>query len=234
MVEEIRDSENMNALEAAYAHTRVMTLDAWAEHEGTGAPVAPKFDKHLLGIAVGGRFTPCGWVLQLHHLLEEYAKSDPLLDVVPADCLHFTFLALATSQFEAAGDVPDEFQCVRAAYQELVSSLTFRVHRLRLHPLKNALLLAGIPDEASFQTRERLADRLLSGPWERHLRARYEGFQIPPPLWHSTFARYEADYLPPEVRDLYHAYAGQQIETVELGTPILAAHNYNWTRFAAL
>ena len=141
---------------------------------------------------------------------------------------------LVKSAFEDVREIPDEFQCVREAYQELVSSLTFRVHRLRLHPLKNALLLAGIPDEDSFQTRERFAATLLSGPWASHLRARYEGFQIPPPLWHSTFARYEADYLPPEVRDLYHAYDGQQIETVEIGTLILACHNYNWTRFVAL
>jgi len=221
----------MNDIEEAYATTWATTLAAWAEHAGVGEPVPPAFDKHFLGIATGRRFTASGWILELHRRLCEWAEEDPLLDVVPSDCLHFTFLALAKSKFVDADEIPVEIQSVREAHLELVSSLVFRMHRLRLLPLKNALLLAGIPDQDSFQTRKRFAEALLRGPWEDHLRSRYDGFQIPPLLWHSTIARYEAEYLPPEIRDLYHEYDEHQTEMLEIGTPMLAAHNYNWTSF---
>ncbi|MBT5960441.1 MAG: hypothetical protein HOG99_02815 [Gemmatimonadetes bacterium] len=224
----------LEEIEEAYAQTRSATLAAWAEHEGCGEPISAGFSKELLGVAVGQRFNHEGWLSELHARAKQCAASDTAMDVVPRDCLHFTFLALAKSEFGSVDSLPLELSSAKEAYRSHVAALSFTMNRVRLLPLRNALVLAGVPDETSHRVRAEFASTLLGGPWSKHLRARYDGFEIPPTLWHTTLVRYESEFLPKAVRDLYHEFASQSIDRIVIGTPILAAVTYNWTRVSDL
>ncbi|MFN8444368.1 MAG: hypothetical protein U0175_26530 [Caldilineaceae bacterium] len=214
----------------AYATMTQQTLQAWSAHPGIGAQQPAYPYKHQLGVSSGHPFAPSGVLKQLYDELCQLAATDPLYDVVPAHGLHFTFLALAWDRFNSIGEVPPEINELVPLFKETVAGLSFTVTDLRLVPLKNALLLAGLPDAQTYAVRQRLAQRVLQSSWRPHLEARYAGFPIPPLIWHITLVRYAAEYAPQPLRDLYQCYRTASFGSLELGEPQIGVINYNWTK----
>lgn len=213
-----------------YTKMTEQTLQAWQSHPGVGDLLSADQNRQKLGVSSGRNFTPTGELQKLHSKLLQLSEKDPLLDVVPAQGLHFTFLALAWDHFASVDEMPPEINELVPIFKETVAGLNFRVCDLRLVPLKGALLLAGIPDAATHATRQKLAQRVLASPWKPHLEARYAGFPIPPQIWHITLARYAAEYVPQSLRDLYDHYRTTSFGDLELGEPQIGMINYNWTK----
>lgn len=213
----------------AYANMTQQTLQAWTAHPGIGETQPAYPYKHQLGVSSGRPFSPNGMLKQLHDKLCQLAEADPLYDVVPTHGLHFTFLALAWDRFNAIEEVPPEINELVPLFKATVAGLNFTVSDLRLVPLKNALLLAGLPDVQTYAIRQQLAQRLLQSAWRPYLEARYAGFPIPPLIWHITLVRYGAEYAPQPLRDLYQRYRRTSFGSLTLGEPQIGVINYNWT-----
>jgi hypothetical protein len=216
----------------AYANTTRHTLQCWKEQPTVGQTRPAPYHKSYLGIATGNVIHIADWLSELHEELTMYAQHDARLDVVPRDSVHFTFLALATTAFESIDDVPKEVEHLIPLYETHVRSMTFCVRRVSLLPLQNALLMAGIPTAESFEARRAFAKAVLSSAWEPWLRDRYSS--IPPLFWHTTLARYDAECLPDAIRRMYQRYSTKTLPAIEVGSPLLAATTYNWSRVIQL
>jgi hypothetical protein len=219
----------MSEIEQAYARAREAALAAWAEHEDAGRPSPPDYHEKHLGVSTGERFAASGWIAECHDRVLQCAARDPNVDVVPRESMHFTFLALARHEFPELANLPPGLDSVREAYGKLVAGLCMTVHRVHLLPLRNAVVLAGIPDEAALKARADFAAAVLAGPWAGLLRARYAGLAIPPVFWHTTLVRSDTAYLPLELRELYDRYADRTLESLVIGRPRLLATSYNWS-----
>ncbi len=206
------------------------TLSAWERAPGVGDRVPFPYDTDLLAFATGQKFQPIGSLLRLHDELLEAAESDPALLVVRQDCIHFTFLALSPHAYSGPANYPDRLLLLKRICREHLEGLDVAISSLRLVPLPNALLLAGIPDEKSLGRRSRFAAALLESEWADLIRARYGVHPIPPIIWHTTLARCRNELLPQAVRSLFFQYRDRSFEDIGLGQPILAAVAYDWSR----
>jgi hypothetical protein len=205
------------ALRETYAEIARRTLCHWQEHPTIGKTLSSPYHLTQLGISTGNLFNIPGWLAELHDELTEYGTNDDRLDVVPRNSMHFTFLALANSHFATMADVPPEIESLLPLYDAYVRRLTFQVWKVALLPLNNALILAGIPDPETYEARRQFAEAILQSPWARWLRDRYQQYSIPPLLWHTTSARYNAEFLPQDIRALYQRYAAPVIPVIDLG-----------------
>ncbi|MCA9971830.1 MAG: hypothetical protein KC425_16510 [Anaerolineales bacterium] len=218
------------ALETAYAQLTQKTLRQWQAQPAAGPPRGHAYPPDKLGLATGCLLPPGGALARLHAALAALAQADPLVDLVPADSLHVTFLALALDQFASVDDLPAELTAVYPLLARHLCGLDYRLCRLRLVPLPRALVLAGIPDAASDAARRALAADLLASAWRPFLAARYAGYAIPPLFWHTTLVRYRADYAPPALRALFHQFRAARFADLTLGQPQLVAASYDWSR----
>ena len=212
---------------AAYERTRAATQDAWAANPRTGDPLPPEPHRAQLGISSGRIFAASGPLAQVHAELRALAAQDPLLDVTPANSLHFTFLALAWDRYTLQ-TLPPELAALKPIFAKHTLGMDFAVTDLRLLPLKNALVLAGLPSPDSFARRNALAQELLASAWGPLLQGRYRGFDIPPLFWHTTLARYGAPFASQPLRDVYARHSAIGMGGLHFGQPLLAAVNYNW------
>jgi len=218
-----------NLIESAYAAATQSTLDVWQDHADAGAVCSYPDDTAKLCVTSGCLFAQTGALADLHAGLTALAEVDARLDVVPASSMHFTFLAVSWGLFDAPSQAPaaDELWAHFAAH---VTDVRFVISRLRIVPLKNALILAGIPDPFTFGARQALAQVLLESRWQAHIEARYKGYSIPPLFWHTTLARANTEFAPLGLRDLFWAYRTRTFDDLRLGRPLLMLANYNWTR----
>ena len=216
-------------LTTAYADTTQRTLQQWCESPTAGRAHPGPYQKSLFGITTGNVFELTDWLAELHKNLIAYTQADPRLDVVPQNSMHFTFLALATSLFENMNDIPKEVEALIPLYETYVRPVMFCIHHVRLLPLGNALLLAGIPNEESFEARQCFAQAVLNSAWAPWLKDRYKNHSIPPLFWHTTLARYDAEFLSEPIRALYDRYSTEILPIIKIGRPLLAATTYNWS-----
>lgn len=221
-------------LRPAYANTTKQTLQYWEEHPTVGKAVPAPYHKSYFGITTGNVVDISGWLSDFHEELTAYAQHDSRLDVVPRNSVHFTFLALATSAFESIDHVPEEVEHLIPLYKIHVRPVRFCVQHVSLLPLRNALLLAGIPTTESFEARREFAKAVLDSAWAPWLRDRYKNHSIPPLFWHTTLARYDAECLPDSIRRMYQRYAPETLPIFEIGQPMLAATTYNWSSIIKL
>lgn len=221
-------------LVTAYANVTQRTLQTWDENLTTGRALPAPYHHSRLGISTGNVFQITDWLAELYAALAEYACVDARLDLVPRNSLHFTFLALATSLFDGMDDMPQEIISLLPLYDRHVRPVTFRIRSVRVLPLQNALLLAGIPDAESFDARQQFAEAVLNSAWSPWLRNRYKNHALPPLFWHTTVARYHAEFLPEPVRALCHRYASETMSEILIGQPRLVAATYNWSRILDL
>ncbi len=223
-----------DTLLTAYTDTTQCTLQCWRENPTAGRALPIPYHQSRLGISTGNVFHITGWLAEFYTALAAYAREDPRLDLVPQDSLHFTFLALATSLFDETSDIPQEINSLFPLYDTYVHPVTFCIRHVRLLPLHGALLLAGIPNIQSFKARRQFAEAVLNSAWSPWLNDRYKHHEIPPVFWHTTIARYEAEFLPERVRAVYHRFAAEFIPEINMGRPLFVASTYNWSHIQEL
>lgn len=215
---------------AAYEETTAATLHTWREHPDIGEAEPYRDDTRRLCFSSGCRLTPAGALREVHTALLALANEDAAFDATPADGLHFSFLAVSWALYDEPEEYANDARDLIALFNAYTSGLNYRITHLRLVPLRNTLILAGVPDAASFVARQRFAEAVMQSRWRSLIEARYEGYSIPPLFWHTTLARYNHRYAPASMRELYAQFAGRIFDDLELGTPMLALVNYNWTR----
>lgn len=218
---------------SAYQAASESALMRWKNCPGIGFIQPPPFHPAWLAITTGAYLKNHQAVFELRADLENVVGDDPLADIVPRQCLHFTFLALSPHEYETEARIPPLHHSLRESFREHCRGRRFSVSNLRLVALPNALLLAGIPGSETLKQRERFAKALLSSSWREHLVARYPNGSIPPLFWHMTLLRYHADCVSRKVREFF--LARRDAEYGEICLPIrLVAANYNWKHFSDL
>jgi hypothetical protein len=215
---------------AGYDKATAATLNLWREHSETGDEEPYRDSLRRLCFSSGCKFTASGALIELHAALSELARQDDAFDVTPVAGLHFSFLALSWGLFDERDEYMNDAGDLIDIFKAHTAGLNYRIAQLRLVPLRNALLLAGVPDEASFAARQSFADAAMQTRWRPYLEARYQGYTIPPLFWHTTLARYNRRYAPASLRDVHARFTTCAFDDLSLGRPMLALVNYNWTR----
>ncbi len=215
---------------AAYAATTQATLATWRDYPDSGEPFVYPDDTRKLCISSGRKFTATGALAEIHAQLIALAAMGDTLDVVPVAGLHFSFLALSWGVWDKPAQAPD-LRDIASTLTQHAGHIPFVISQLRLVPLKNALILAGVPDAQSFAARHAFAQTMLQSPWSGHIGARYRDYEIPPLFWHTTLARANTQFAPKHMRALYFAYSARMFDDLQLGPPQLALVNYNWSRW---
>ena len=219
---------NPNGLQMLYSMTSEKTLAKWAIHPDRGEAMQQVFyDQHKLAITSGIK-PPL--TAPLHNLLceiSELALHDPLADVMPLSGLHFTFFAITMPIYQRA-DIADIDPYLLAIFARQAKNHRVTISNLRLVALPNQLLLAGTPDVKSYEAKEAFVRQLLDSPWRDKLCERHGDIPLPPPFWHSTLLRYQADFLPARYREYFMAHQGDNYGEVASAVR-LAFTNYNWT-----
>ena len=214
-------------LDAEYTDMTARGLAAWASAPSAGERIPADPLRKRLGVTSGRLFAPSGALVDLHAALVSLATEDADVDVVPANSLHFTFLALAWDHYASAAEVPNTSQ-LRPLFAARTRDVPFRLEQLRLVAIPGALLLAGIPDHASATARAGLAADLMAADWAPHIAERYRGYPFPPRIWHTTLARSRRQFATPGMRALFAEYRDSAFDDLALGPPWLVAANYNW------
>ncbi len=219
---------NPNELQMLYSMTSEKTLAKWAIHPDCGEVMQQVFyDQHKLAITSGIK-PPL--TAPLHNLLceiSELALHDPLADVMPLSGLHFTFFAITMPIYQRA-DIADIDQYLLAIFARQAKNHRVTISNLRLVALPNQLLIAGTPDVKSYEAKEAFVRQLLDSPWRDKLCERHGDIPLPPPFWHSTLLRYQADFLPARYREYFMAHQGDNYGDISSAVR-LAFTNYNWT-----
>jgi hypothetical protein len=219
---------NSEELQQLYTRTSEKTLTKWAMHPGIGrVREAAFYEPHKLAITSGIQPALTPPLRQLLHELHELAHNDPLADVMPYSGLHFTFFAITMPLYQCR-DISMLDQQLPAIFAEHAQNLVATISNLRLVALPNQLLIAGTPDLDSQSAKAAFARQLLDSPWREKLRDRHGDIPLPPPFWHSTLLRYQAEFIPQHFRDYFLAHQSHHYGDVTAQVQ-LAFTNYNWT-----
>lgn len=219
---------NSEELQQLYTRTSEKTLTKWAMHPSIGrVREAAFYEPHKLAITSGIQPALTPPLRQLLHELHELAHNDPLADVMPYSGLHFTFFAITMPLYQCR-DISMLDQQLPAIFAEHAQNLVATISNLRLVALPNQLLIAGTPDLDSQSAKAAFARQLLDSPWREKLRDRHGDIPLPPPFWHSTLLRYQAEFIPQHFRDYFLAQQSHHYGDVTAQVQ-LAFTNYNWT-----
>ncbi len=217
---------------SAYEVASARALAWWKRLGGSGKKRPAPFHPTRLAMTTGSYLGENARILGLHEELSEAIASDPLADLNPRAYLHFTFLALSVQAYAGKSALPGHAR-LREAYERICQGHTFTVTRLRLVALPNALLLAGVADEATQERRGEFARAVLASNWRDRLEARYPDGVIPPVFWHSTLLRYHAEGVSPAVREFFARHRGEEFGRIRLPIRLMAT-SYNWSRLVYL
>lgn len=219
---------NTEELQQLYTQTSENTLAKWAIHPGVGRVREEAFyEPNKLAITSGMQPALTPPLHQLLRELHELAHNDPLADVMPYTGLHFTFFAITMPLYQRR-DISMLDQQLPTIFAEHANNLTASISNLRLVALPNQLLIAGIPDIESQSAKATFARQLLDSSWREKLRERHGDIPLPPPFWHSTLLRYQAQFIPRHFREYFLAHQSHHYGDVTAQVK-LAFTNYNWT-----
>jgi hypothetical protein len=232
----MKDFSNQDKIELEYNRMGKGAIDSWRTTSSIGRHIGLPDGYYDFGISVGSFFTLPNELEDIVHELEVHAAKDPHLTLVPPGKHHFTFLALAGHKWKSVEELPTELPILRSVVNEHLTSLDWRLSKLRLVPGKNYLLLAGVANTAADNARESFANALLESPWQRHIRERheYKGYPFPPIIWHTTLCRYQYELFPESIRRLYWSRVELNVPSLLLETPRLRAVTYDWSISIAL
>lgn len=217
---------------SAYDMALERALAGWSKLRGSGERRPAPFHPTRLAMTTGSYLGDNERILKLRDELGEVVAGDRLADVNPRAYLHFTFLALSVQAYAGRSALPGHVR-LREAFGRICAGHDFRVTRLRLVALPNALLLAGVPDAETQERRGEFARAVLESNWRDRLEARYPDGVIPPVFWHSTLLRYHAEGVSPAVQGFFAKHRGEKFG--EVCRPIrLMATSYNWSRLVYL
>jgi len=224
-----RCMQTYEAIKQGYRVASRQTLLRWREHDGAGQPLTtPFYPPDRLSITTGIKAAPTAAIRQLLTELRLQVGNDPLADVMAEQGLHFTLLALTPAQF-GDNDVIGHLPALQAVFRACCGDRFMRLDGLHLVALPNQLLLAGYPDEASLAARGQLAQQILTSPWGEALRERYKNDPLPPLFWHSTLLRYQAEYLPEQLRRFYLSHQHQTYGGIAAPMVMMLA-DYHWQK----
>ncbi|HCQ09178.1 MAG TPA: hypothetical protein DIU03_08420 [Leclercia adecarboxylata] len=217
------------SLPDVYRSTNANTLAMWEENAGIGDVRKENYyDPVKFALATGLQPPISAPVSRLLDELKKLTGDDPLADTLPAQGFHFTFLPLTQPLYRVDEPLPakvEQLSTIWADYQ----AKKIVIRNLRLVALPSQVLLAGIPDEPAIAMRQSFCEKILASFWKNELLVRHANSPLPAPFWHSTLLRYNAEFLPAEVRQFF--LERQNIDFGEVaGELTLAKINYNWTK----
>lgn len=215
-------------IESGYDRIQQETLADWRAHSSCGTQQELSYPPSAIALTSGAEFTECEFLPDLLDTLDAIGERDGRLTTSHSGRTHFTFLALTTHLWMGKDNIP---QPLVSATQELsmhLKGFAWVIRELRLVPLKNAVLLAGIPELATKKARHDFAEAALKSPLGELVRQRYGQFSIPPRVWHTTLARYRGERMPVEVREVFRRFQNERIRNLELGTPHVVAASFDW------
>ncbi|WLP21665.1 hypothetical protein Q8726_25480 [Raoultella ornithinolytica] len=216
-------------LDSVYQSTNEKTQATWLENEGIGSiRETPDYDPTKLALATGIRPTMPAQIQQLFNKLNDLVRDDVLADRLPEACFHFTFLPLTLPLYAENEVLPEKISQLGEMWADY-QARRITVRELRLVALPGQLLLAGIPDEAAVAMRHAFCQKVLVSPWKQELLARHAATPLPAPFWHSTLLRYQARFLPAQLRRYFQQNQARRFGTVS-GELKLVKVNYNWAR----
>jgi hypothetical protein len=221
--------ETIRLISSEYQAMTERALASWKADPEPGEIVPDPHATGLLGLSSGVKFRPVGELGVLVDELADIAKKDDCYKVVSPENLHFTFLALAPHRFAAERDLPPETTSLRRISAQYLPKIRMKLGDLRLVPLANTLLLAGIPDISTHKSRAEYAAALMESVWRPFLAERYGKYPIPPLIWHTTLARYQRKRFDSKGRELYRRNADKDFGALDLGSPRLAAVTFDWS-----
>ena len=212
-----------------YRATNANTLAMWEENAGIGNVRKENYyDPVKFALATGLQPPISAPVSRLLDELKKLTGDDPLADTLPAQGFHFTFLPLTQPLYKVDEPLPAKVEQLRTIWAEYQAKKIV-IRKLRLVALPSQLLLAGIPDEPAIAMRQSFCEKILASSWKNELLVRHANSPLPAPFWHSTLLRYNADFLPTEVRRFFLERQGIDFGDVA-GELTLAKINYNWTK----
>lgn len=214
-----------------YQDLRRSTEENWAKHPTEGKLIGLPSGYFNIGVSMGSLFKPMEKLGLFIERLHSLSAEDDSLVIVPKECQHFTFLALASHKWVDIDELPLEVRFLKSLCQEFFHDLKWNLNDLQLVPGNNYLLLGGVPTTEIILQREKFAASLLNSPWESQIRNRheYKGYPFPPVIWHTTLCRSKTEFLPQTVRDLYEVWKNENFGLMNLPAPQLRAINYDWT-----
>lgn len=219
---------NPEELEQLYSRTSEATQAKWRAYPEAGRVKEEAFyDPHKLAITSGIQPALTGPLHRLVSDINQLAQRDALADAMPLNGLHFTFFAITMPLYTRA-DIANKDRELQSMFAEHAENLAVTISNLRLVALPNQLLIAGTPDAQSDSAKEAFARQLVDSPWRQKLRERHGDISLPPPFWHSTLLRYQADYLPTCFREYFFEHQAERYGAVSAQAR-LAFTNYNWT-----
>lgn len=215
-------------LQELYSTTSAKTLARWESHPERGEVKRQAFyHPHKLAITSGIKPALTEPLHQLLCEINEMARGDSLADAMPLTGLHFTFFAITMPIYQPS-DIAAIDPNILHIFGEIAKNHIVSLSDLRLVALPNQLLIAGMPDVKSHTAKELFARQLINSPWRDKLRERHGNIPLPPPFWHSTILRYQADFLPVRFREYFLTHQVNGYGSVS--APVkLAFTNYNWT-----
>ena len=217
------------SLPDVYRATNANTLAMWEENAGIGNVRKENYyDPVKFALATGLQPPISAPVSRLLDELKKLTGDDPLADTLPAQGFHFTFLPLTQPLYKVDEPLPAKVEQLRTIWAEYQAKKIV-IRKLRLVALPSQLLLAGIPDEPAIAMRQSFCEKILASSWKNELLVRHANSPLPAPFWHSTLLRYNADFLPTEVRRFFLERQGIDFGDVA-GELTLAKINYNWTK----
>lgn len=217
------------SLPDVYRATNANTLAMWEENAGIGDVRKENYyDPVKFALATGLQPPISAPVSRLLDELKKLTGDDPLADTLPAQGFHFTFLPLTQPLYKVDEPLPVKVEQLRTIWAEYQAKKNV-IRKLRLVALPSQLLLAGIPDEPAIAMRQSFCEKILASSWKNELLVRHANSPLPAPFWHSTLLRYNAEFLPAEVRQFF--IKRQNIDFGDVaGELTLAKINYNWTK----
>ena len=220
------------ALNTLYQQTTERTLALWRDAPGCGEVMqSDYYDKSAFAPVAGIQPALSPALRELLLAVNKLAEGDPLADAMPLSGLHFTFLAIALPRYPPQAR-PSALASLLNLWQPYRSA-PLTITDLRLVALPGQLLLAGIADDQSQADRGALAQQLLASDWRNEIQARYGNTPLPPPFWHSTLLRYQAQRLPEAWRAFFLSRQRLRYGAVSAPRQLVMA-NYNWTQVEPL
>lgn len=216
-------------VEAEYVQMRAAAEEQWVQNSTEGEFVGPPEGFGKVGLSVGSFYTLNDSLVGLYEELEQIASEDENLMLVPGQSLHFTFLALSNHIWESPECIDGDLPQLKSMYSTFVEGNEWSVQDLRIVPIGNCLLLAGIPNEESYNVRDNFAQALLNSDWKDHVLQRHQNSTFPPSIWHTTLCRYKYEYFPPRMREVYRKFRDELFGGFDLGAPELRAVSYDWS-----
>lgn len=225
------DQATLAEISDEYTRLTHTTLNLWQKNPTCGHSKSLPYGYSKFGLSVGNYFDPSELVNALHGKLLSIGSCDANAVLVPRHSLHFTYFAITNHLFSDAEWPSGKVTELKKNCHFHFKDENWHLDHLRLVPGPNFLLLAGLPSMEQIHRRNRFVDGLLSSSWRNEVHSRHanRGYPFPPLVWHTTLCRYQHEFFPKSIRDLFLEYKDVDFGSVSFAPPELRLVNYDWS-----